>query len=159
MCTCFSVLLFWSVLHSLRQMQICCLCRSLSNLCTWQCPDSSLWKFLTTIVCPCGSLCVAVLGNHAHKQCQNSQSFCSRLHERKWKHILSDIRGAEQLQLLWFVSARCVVMDLALARSRGSASGLLKKHNLIFNFKWSPYSLLMFVEKCKLRFNALIVVE
>lgn len=55
------------------------------------------------------------------------------------------VRGAEQLQLLWFVSVCCVVMDL-VARSEGFASGLIKKH------------MLMFVEKCKLGFNALIAV-
>lgn len=76
-------LLFWSILHSLRQMQLCCLCRSQSNLCSWHCPDFSLWKFLTTKVGPCSRICVAVLGNHAHKQCQNSQSLCGRLHEMK----------------------------------------------------------------------------
>lgn len=76
----------------------------------------------------------------------------------EWKHILSHtVRGAEQLQLLWFVSVWCVVMDL-VARSEGFASGLIKKHNLICHCYWAPCSLLMFVEKWKLGFNALIAV-
>lgn len=80
-------LLFWSILHSLRQMQICCLCRSQSNLCSWQCPDFSLWKFLTTKLCCCvGESCTQTMAKFSKPLwwiAWNQNTYCHILSEEQ----------------------------------------------------------------------------
>lgn len=122
---------FEAFLHSLSDMQICCLWCSLS-LCT---SDWCFWSFLTTKVCPYVSLRDDVLGELCMHTVSKLSVLCSGLYERKWKHTVPDIRGAEQSQLWWFVSTRRVPLFLGPSRPQGSAAGLIKQHHPIFNLR------------------------